>query len=242
MTSAVEALCETAMLEGRGIDLTGCSFGRRFTTGEFRETPVSYYFLLAGLVRSLDLRRVLEIGTHWGGAIMSMSRGLRDPDSGETQLVTVDVTDRNTEGFRAYPRITRITGDSFDRHVVDAVASSFRGPVDLVFIDTIHTYRPTHHNIAIYANRFAPRLVVLDDIHINSSMDRLWSDVARAAGDRAFDATTLCDREVGFGVVLWDPALRWPERYGKLVTYWKARRWLSERVPHPVGAWRRRLR
>jgi len=231
MTADLQALCEQAMREGRQVDLQGCSYGSRFLKKEFLNAPVDYYFLLAGLVRTLDLKHILELGTHWGGAIKSMCRGLRHPDSPENRLVTVDINYKNADGFGSYPQIKRITGDSFDRRIMDAVVASFPGPLDLLFVDTDHDYRQTYRNLATYGNRLAPRLMVLDDIHLNHSMDRLWRDLKDRMGNRAFDASHLCNREVGFGILLCDPTVSWPERYGFLIDYWRARRWVLARVP-----------
>jgi len=238
MSSDLEILCENAMRAGRQIDLTGCSYGMRFLKKEFVEAPVGYYFFLAGLVRTLDLKRVLELGTHWGGAIMSMWRGLRDPNNPENQLVTVDIACKNAEGFTSYPKIKRITGDSFNRSVLEQVVESFYRPIDLLFVDTEHEYRRTYRSVATYANRLAPRFVLLDDIHFNRSMERFWFDLKRSLGDRAFDASRLCNREnAGFGVVLWDPNVHWPERYAFLTDYWRARRWMTGQIPARVKDW-----
>ncbi len=235
MKSDVETLCEAAMDAGRGIDLAGCAYGPRFLTAGFLETPPDYYRLLAGLVRTLDLRRVVELGTHWGGAIMAMWHGLRDPASAANRLVTVDVALKNVDGFRRYPHIRRITGDGLDDRVLDEIARFVEPPVDVVFVDAEHDYRRTRHAIAVYASRLAPRFMILDDIHLNHSMDRLWRDVRGVFGERAFDASRLCDRErCGFGIVQWDPRVRWPERYGHLVGYWRLRRRLegwARRIP-----------
>ena len=45
------------------------------------------------------------------------------------------------------------------------------------------------------------------------------------------DLADVRNREIGFGIVLWDPAVDWPERYGFLIDYWRARRWALDRVP-----------
>jgi predicted O-methyltransferase YrrM len=220
-----------AMQVGRLIDLAGCGYGEPHWLGKFVSDPPSYYCLLAGLVRAQRLTHILELGTHFGGAIMAMSRGLHPADLDRAQLVTVDVTHRNDEGFKPYPHIKRITGDCLDGRIVAEVARLFDRPIDLCFVDTVHDYRQTYRNIALYANRLRPRYIVLDDIRLNASMQRLWRDVQARLGKRAVDVSELCERNnAGFGVLVADRNDQWLEKYSRWEVYWRFRRRVSALV------------
>lgn len=241
MNFDIRAACENAYAVGRSIDLSGCCYGESHGGGDFVNTPGDYYYFLAGLVNSLDLKRIVELGTHFGGATMAMSRGLRNQDDPENLLVTVDLTWKNEAGFKAYPHIRRVRGDTLKNAVLKQVTLPFHGPIDLLFVDTIHEYRQTYRNIALYNNALKPRWIVLDDIHLNPSMERLWSDLRQRLGDRTFDATELCKRDnAGFGVIHLDPALPWPDRFGAWQLVWTTRRILSGLLPSSVKEFLRR--
>ena len=200
----LRSICEEAMREGLKIDLEDCHYGE--TTGSCRliRRPTSYYYFLAGLVRSQRMRHVLEVGTNAGGSIMSISRGINKEDMPESRLVTVDIEHKNQEGFREYPHIERVTGDSLDPEVVKRVKSLFEGSIDLIYIDSVHEYDHTRKNIDAYAEPLNPRYVVLDDIRQCDSMKELWKDLTQDFKDSAFDASYVSIRKgAGFGVIEW---------------------------------------
>jgi hypothetical protein len=192
--------CEKAAALGRTIDISGCHYGLHKGTGRyFEETP--YYSFLAGFVRLLDLKKVLEIGTYCGGSIMAISRALRtdDPDA---CLVTMDKTRLNEEGFRAYPRIHRILGDSLNAEVVKQTLALFQPPIDLLYIDSKHSYEHVSGNIRLYALPLAPRFIILDDIHHSESMEQIWAEICQK--HPTSDISKLVLRDCGFGVVAYN--------------------------------------
>ncbi len=204
MQNNLKLICERAMLEGRKIDLAGCHYGR--TTGPlpFLKRPTNYYYFLAGLVRSRAMTDILEIGTHFGGAIMSMRRGLKAESAPRSRLVTVDIERKNPDGFGEYSDIERITGDSLDADVAKKVCECFGGAIDLIFIDSLHEYEHTRKNIDIYAGELNPRYIALDDIRQCDSMARLWRDLLTEFKENAFDASNVSIRKgAGFGVIKW---------------------------------------
>ena len=134
VTRAIETAVDYAK---HNIDLSRCYYGQHHGDGKFYDRPFTYYFFLAGFVAQLRYSRILEIGTHFGGSIFSMARGIEHAglrQSGE--IVTVDLRDRNSKQFRANPRVKRILGDCFDERVVREVSSSFTEHIDLMFIDS----------------------------------------------------------------------------------------------------------
>jgi len=73
MPNELKKICHHAMIEGQKIDLKGCIYGPHVKG--FFDLTCDYYFFLAGFVKSQNLTNILDIGTGFGGSIMSMSRG-----------------------------------------------------------------------------------------------------------------------------------------------------------------------
>ena len=202
MPVALEKICKQAMDLGLTMDLSDCSYGE--TTGPlaFLKRPTSYYFFLAGFVRLQRLNQILETGTNSGGSIMSMSKGLHEDDIPSSRLVTVDIVAKNDEGFKKYPDIKRVYGDSLDGGVVKEVINSFEKNIDLLYVDSLHEYEHTKKNIEIYGNSLSPRYIILDDIRQCDEMKRLWKELEDKLGDMAFDASEIAIRKgAGFGVI-----------------------------------------
>ena len=199
---SLQTLCAQAMAEGRAIDLKGCNYGETTGCCQFINRPTRYYHFLAGLVRVLHITQILEIGTNYGGAIMSMSKALHQEDKTRSKLVTIDIACKNQEGFRGHPHIQRITGDSLDNQIIQEVFSCFAGPIDLLFIDSLHEYHHTKKNIGIYAKKLNPQFIVLDDIRQCDSMATLWNELTGNFKENAFDASEIVIRKgAGFGII-----------------------------------------
>ncbi len=202
-------ICEQAMAEGRKIDLTSCNYGETTGCCRFINRPAKYYYFLAGLVFSQRMIQILEIGTNFGGSIMSMSRGVIEADVLVSKLVTVDIQYKNQDGFKEYPRIKRITGDSLDENVIEKACRCFDRPIDLLYIDSLHEYDHTKRNIEAYAKKLNPGYIVLDDIRQCDQMVKLWSEIVERFGIDAFDASAVSIREgAGFGIIRWRKDLR----------------------------------
>jgi len=198
----LKAICEQAMEAGRQIDLADCLYGETTGSCSFISRPTSYYFFLSGFVMTQGLTRILEIGTNCGGSIMSISKGLQGDDIARSRLVTVDIVRKNEEGFKKYPHINRMQGDSLDEEVVKKVTESFDRNIDLLYIDSLHEYEHTKENIDIYTDRLNPSYVILDDIRQCDDMKRLWNELEEKFGDNAFDASEVSMRTgAGFGII-----------------------------------------
>jgi len=203
-TASLKEICEKAMEVGQKIDLSDCPYGETTGPCSFIGRPTNYYFFLAGLVRSQRLTRILEVGTNYGGSIMSISKGLHAGDISSSRLVTLDIVLKNDAGFKGYPHIKRIEGDSLDENVAEKAVGSFNKDIDLLYIDSVHEYGHTKKNLSIYAGRLNPRYVVLDDIRQCDDMIRLWSELKEKFGEDAFDASDISIRKgAGFGVIKW---------------------------------------
>ena len=198
----LKKICEQAMKAGKQIDLSDCLYGETTGSCAFINRPASCYFFLSGFVMTQRLTRILEIGTNCGGSIMSISKGLHEDDIARSQLVTVDIVHKNEEGFKKYPHINRIQGDSLDEEVVKKVTSSFDSKIDLLYIDSLHEYEHTKENINIYTDKLNPGYVILDDIRQCDDMKKLWNELEEKFGDNAFDASDVSMRNgAGFGII-----------------------------------------
>lgn len=186
-------ICEEAYERGKTINIDGCHYGPHSRTKRYY-AETEYYRFLAGLCSVVDAKQVLEIGTHYGGSIMAMSRGTGK----DAFLVTVDVIMRNTERFKQYPNVHRVLGNSISDAVAKKVYVLFHPPIDVLYIDSTHTYEDVMANIQMYKG-LKPRFVVLDDIHINDSMKSLWTTLQNKY--ECIDVSEWSKRNVGFGVV-----------------------------------------
>jgi len=200
--SDLKLICELAMQEGQKIDLTGCNYGKTTGPSQFINRPTKYYYFLAGLVKTQNLTKILEIGTNSGGSIMSMDRGINKENPEISKLVTVDIEYQNHDGLKDYTNIERITGDALDQQVVNKVKDSFTNEIDLLYIDSLHEYDHTKKNIEIYGQLLNPKLIVLDDIRQCEDMVKLWDELKAEYKHKAFDASGICKRGgAGFGVI-----------------------------------------
>jgi len=197
-------ICERAMRAGRRIDLKGCNYGETDGCCRFVARPTNYYYFLAGLVKSEGLTTILESGTHCGGSIMSMSRGIRSRHIAKSKIVTIDVTYKNDEGFRGYPHIMRLQGDAASDSVVEKVVGVFKRPLDLFYVDSAHEYGHTKKTIDLYSRRLRPKYIALDDIRLSGEMKRFWRELVDKFCDNAFDASEIVGRKkAGFGIIRW---------------------------------------
>ncbi|MFC1577142.1 class I SAM-dependent methyltransferase [Candidatus Omnitrophota bacterium] len=197
-------ICERAMRKGRSFDLSDCVYGETNGCCPFINRPTSYYYFLAGLVHAENLSYILEAGTHFGGSIMSMSKGLREGDIPKSMLVTIDITSKNVDGFKKYPHITRVLGDSLSEGVISRACRMFDRSIDLLYIDSLHEYEHAKRNLDVYADPLSARYVILDDIHLTGAMEKFWGELVERFRERAFDASVLVKRRsAGFGVIEW---------------------------------------
>jgi len=195
----LQAIAESAAIAGKEIDLTGCDYGPHRLSGLYLKVQ-PYYHFLAGFVRTLGVRKILEIGTSYGGSIMAMDRGLRGKEPG-TQLVTVDKVDIAGEAVGALAHIKRIHGDSLSADTLRKVRQHLDAPIDLFYLDSKHSYDHTQKNVDIYGGEFRPKYIILDDIRLNDEMARYWTEAQARFGQFAFDASAAANRPDGFGLL-----------------------------------------
>lgn len=165
-----------------------------------------YYKFLAGFVLTFKTTRILELGTHYGGAAEAFCHALvRLGAADEARLVTVDRRLLAPHRLRTYGFVHRIKGDSLGARTIGRAKALFQGvPIDLLFVDTIHRSEQALAEFCRYSSDLDPRFVLFDDIRINPSMETLWRRLKAEYGEAALDITDASRREknVGFGLVV----------------------------------------
>ena len=192
---------------GQTIELSGIGYGQIHwgNATDIVDSPYSYYYFLAGVVRSLKLARILEIGTHSAGSTRAMWRGLSDPLLGV--VATVDISSDSDRYLADYPRIRKFQGDANSREVFTKLLEHFSGnPIDLIYIDAEHATIPTLMSFALYATVLRPKFMVFDDITHNEEMRAAWQFIQSALppGD-TLNATEIepdIRAEPGFGIAI----------------------------------------
>lgn len=198
---SLNEICSQAMVEGRKIDLSDCVYGEAHWEGPFVNYPMMHYYFIAGFVKTQSFRNMIDLGTHYGGSVMAMAKGAVHSDIQKLKIATVDITFKNEEGFNKYPHIKRVKGDSLSRETINELIGFFNCPIDLLFIDTDHKGPILLRNIEVFVKYFLPKYILIDDVHLNSSMENAWKRIVSEFKDKAFDASVILDRKAGFGVV-----------------------------------------
>src|ERR1017187_9206126 len=203
--ASLAAIVQQAWIQGQTFDLSAVGYGpAHWNDGEkFSNKPFPYYHFLAGFVRSQNCKRIFEIGTHFGGSINSMLRGIADQS--EAQVVTVDITDLNPTFYKTQG-VTKIIGDANSEGVIKmAVTTMGDAPIDLLYVDAAHDFVPTLINLGLYIFLLRPRFVVIDDIVLNDGMRSLWNVVRVAQGASAINCVdavpAIRAAHVGFGLL-----------------------------------------
>lgn len=190
----IKTLCDKAKIVGDSIDTTGCKYGFHDRTKSYIG-EAEYYSFLAGFVSVISAKQILEIGTHHGGSAMAMARG----SSADTKIVTIDIVLKENNSMLEYKNIERITGNSTDSGIVKQVVSRFEPPIDLIFIDSIHTKNSVFFNMKKYKN-LLPKYVIFDDIHINETMEEMWDKLVLKFP--SYDLSVIVNRKnAGFGII-----------------------------------------
>ena len=197
-------ICRTAWQEGASISMENIVYGPAHweTSGVLAKAP-PYYNFLAGFVRSQHLRKIVEVGTWYGGSSQALDRGLTD--SGK--IVTIDVTLYNPDGLTHLPRITRLTGDAARPEILQGILAQMAPPIDLLYLDGDHRYESNRDILQLYGRELRPQWVIFDDIHWQWTMEKLWARILKFHAPYALDVGTELEFRQpgkngnGFGVV-----------------------------------------
>ena len=147
----------------------------RVMTADAPTTELYNRFLFLWAQRtSPDL--IVETGTDRGRAGAHMAMGCR-----AATVFSIDIDSACSAHLDALqlPNVETITENSL------TAAHRFADrSIDLLFLDSLHEYDHMVCEVAVYMPKVkAGALVFVDDIHLNSGMDRLWSEISRPKQD-----------------------------------------------------------
>ncbi len=135
-------------------------------------TTLPYLRFFYELACELKPKYVLETGTDRGRSAAHFALG--NPDS---IVVTLDIDPACSQNCRnlGIPNIKEISGESL---------GYTSGPVDILFLDSLHTYEHTIAEWHVFQKCVKPGgLAFFDDIHLDQSMERFWREVQGAKVD-----------------------------------------------------------
>lgn len=185
-------LVDQAWSLGRTIELPGVGYGRPHwgTDRDIINAPFPYYYFLAGLVRLIEARRVVEVGTHQGGSARAMAVGMAN--SPEAKIVTFDITPDGSEILAHHPIIRAYHLDAVSELAFDVCVAEFgEAKADFAYIDAAHEFWSTLHSFLICSGALGAGIVVLDDITLNPEMCKLWQLLRRGYPGHTIDATDI---------------------------------------------------
>ena len=197
-----------ALLQSRRncLDLSGIGYGQIHWDDKKSvvKQPFNYYYFLACITRISGARRIIEVGTHWGGSARAMATGLISPE--ESVIVTFDITSGGAERLKDHPVIRAHTVDANSSEAIEICFEEFGEPrVDLIYIDSNHTFWPTLLSFCIYKTVFSPTFVILDDITLIDEMQRFWNICLTRHAENAIDCSAVVPEIApsgkGFGIV-----------------------------------------
>src|SRR5262249_24752292 len=135
MQTQLAKFVKRAWHAGASVDLNGVGYGRDHVGPQVWVTPADYYRFLAGISRLLGAQNILEIGTHWGGSCVALTRGA--VQGGARPLVaTVDYLPTVPESSM----INKIVGDANTYAVCRKISDIFSAVecIDVLYIDADH--------------------------------------------------------------------------------------------------------
>ncbi len=160
-----------------------------------RVSSAVYYRFLYRLVKFMRPKYVVELGVYKGGSVAHIAAA--SPKCG---ILAVDPdTQPEAAGiFSRYPNILFMKDVSTSRDILDRIFY----PVDICFIDTVHTYEQVMAEYALWAPKMRPGgVMLLDDISENESMVKAWAEIVASNPER--EKISLPElHHSGFGAIL----------------------------------------
>lgn len=135
-------------------------------------TGHTYYHFLMKLVKSLKPKNVLELGTSIGRSGLFMMVSLPE----KSRLTTIDIGSflrTDLVDFAFDERLKIVYGDTLDKTII----GDLKPDVDLLFIDSEHTYDQVSAEWEAYKHLLVDdAIVVADDIRLND-MGKWWDSL-----------------------------------------------------------------
>ena len=151
--------------------LDGVSAG---SFADITQGHAEYYKYLAKMMKALQPKKVIELGSAAGTADLMMLSTLPK----DSMLYAMTIPEPEGE-FRFitqyYPNLTMIRGNSLHMNDWNGVDIS---DTDIWFFDTDHQYALTHAELELYDLYFKKgALILVDDINLNEGMKRAWAEI-----------------------------------------------------------------
>lgn len=195
-------------------DTSLLAFAKACAGGWFEPTQIDSEILsLMALVRELQPRSILEIGTYNGGTLLLFAR-LAALDA---KIVSVDLPGGAFGGgypfwrgplYRRFAKpsqeVVLIRGDSHTAETRERVARIFgHESIDFLFIDGDHTYEGAKKDYQLYSPFVREGgLIALHDVNESTDSDtqvcRLWTEIKKTRPTEEFIAGP---RDFGIGVI-----------------------------------------
>ncbi len=197
-------------------------FGNTAYHGLFRPYQVRWEILsLLKIVRELQPRTVLEIGTARGGTLLFWTRSIPE----DAHLISIDLPAGNFgDGYvtwrgpvyrslaMGHQRIELLRGDSHSASTLAQTRELLNGmQVDFLFIDAGHTYSDVKQDFEMYSGLVRPGgLIAFHDVAVHPpatgcEVHRFWSQVKSQYESGEFIENPE-QGWAGIGYLWWNPA------------------------------------
>ena len=165
-----------------------------------------YFQFLKEIVMATKPMHVVELGNREGMSTVSIIDGMRTNASG--YFTSVDIINDLRfvpEEAKRYPYVNFVFGDCLDPKTVSQISAN--GPIDILFLDTIHTKAQLKAEWSTYEPLLADEaLILIDDVDLN--------DKGQAFADIKHEKFNDIKLHVsGFGVVFYKRDLRTDEEF-----------------------------
>ena len=207
------------------VELKDAGAGSQVGTGSRRSirdiartssSPVRFGEYLTRIADWRDAERVLELGTNLGIGTCHLAAGMKSGG----RLVSIDADDTLAAFAKTAVQETvpfadvQIAVGTF-RDQLPGILSEL-GRVDLAFVDGHHAEQPTvdyYELIRAYCHEDS--VLIFDDIHWSSGMERAWDRIRRRP------EVTLSLDLYRWGVIFFDTKIRSPQHHALVPWTWK---------------------
>jgi predicted O-methyltransferase YrrM len=157
--------------------------------------PSPYYRFLALLAKEMNSGLSVELGLCGGGGSLHMAMASQ-------QVVGVDVALDYEDNIRwikrNYPNFKFLHGDSVQ--AAPWIYGNF-GEIDVLFIDTTHTYEQTISEYFAYLSYLSDKAIVCMDDLFRPGMDLAWEEMPETKVRFDFLHPSQSPTDGGFGVI-----------------------------------------
>jgi len=165
-----------------------------------------YFQFLKEIILATKPMHVVELGNREGMSTVSIIDGMRTNAAG--YFTSVDIINDLRfvpEEAKRYPYVNFVFGDCLNSSVVSQISS--KGPIDILFLDTIHTKAQLKAEWKTYEPLLADNaLVLIDDVDLNDK-GQAFNEIKH----EKFNDTKL--HVSGFGVVFYKRDLRTDDEF-----------------------------